>query len=105
MPRAARAGPCHDRFRARLRTGISSIIIPSKRTEAGCTVCWSSPVRITAVDDLWARSQRRAFLTGLVASHFVLLPSGAARIAKGLTEVFSDDTHIREADEHSWRPG
>ncbi|MCC8957999.1 MBL fold metallo-hydrolase [Bradyrhizobium sp. Pear77] len=27
-------------------------------------------------------------------------PSGAARIAKGLTEAFSDDTRIREADEH-----
>jgi ribonuclease Z len=27
-------------------------------------------------------------------------PSGPARIAKGLTEAFSDDTHIREADEH-----
>jgi ribonuclease Z len=27
-------------------------------------------------------------------------PSGAARIAKGLTEAFSDDTHIREADEN-----
>jgi ribonuclease Z len=27
-------------------------------------------------------------------------PSGAARIAKGLTEAFSDDARIREADEH-----
>jgi len=27
-------------------------------------------------------------------------PSGAARIARGLTEAFSDDTRIREADEH-----
>jgi len=27
-------------------------------------------------------------------------PSGAARIAKGLTEAFSDDMRIREADEH-----